>query len=157
MRLSKRSGIIVAVQGTHLVKIALVFVFFLFGIFSISGIMTSLRPEYRITSDSVNQAAGNLNGQLLYRLMAWENHQLLQALPEGQEAPKLTNLMFKLSTNINFDDPRSLLGRELPGFSLFDGKILVAGEGTNYTNMPMESAPPVEVLKAEQEDRKSVV
>ena len=151
MRLSKRSGIIVAVQGTHLVKIALAFVFFLFGIFSISGIMTSLRPEYRITSDSVNQAATNLNGQLLYRLMAWENHQFLQSLPEGQETPSLTNLMIKLSTNINFDDPRSLLGRELPGFSLFDGKILVAGEGTNYTNMPMESAPPVEGLEAEQD------
>ena len=151
MRLSKRSGIIVAVQGTHLVKIALVFVFFLFGIFSISGIMTTLRPEYRIASDSVNHAAANVNGQLLYRLMAWENHQLLQALPEVKETPKLTHLMFKLSTNINFDDPRSLLGRELPGFSLFDGKILVAGEGTNYTNMPMESAPPIEILKTEQD------
>jgi stage II sporulation protein P len=151
MRINKRSGIIVAVQGTHLVKAALAFVFFLIGIFSISGVMTSLRPEYRITSDSVNQAAMNLNGQLLFSLMGWENHQFLQALPKDHEAPKLTNIMFKLSTNINFDDPRSLLGRELPGFSLFDGKILVAGEGTNYTNMPMESAPPIEVLKAEQD------
>jgi stage II sporulation protein P len=151
MRLSKRSGIIVAVQGTQVVKAALAFVFFLIGIFSISGAMTSLNPEYRITSDSVNQAATSLNGQLLFSLMGWENHQFLQALPEEYETPKLANVMFKLSTNINFDDPRSLLGRELPGFSLFDGKILVAGEGTNYTNMPMESAPPVDVLKAEQE------
>jgi stage II sporulation protein P len=151
MRFNKRSGIIVAVQGTQVVKAALAFVFFLIGIFSISGAMTSLKPEYRITSDSVNQAANNLNGQLLFSLMGWENHQFLQALPEEYETPKLTNVMFKLSTNINLDDPRSLLGRELPGFSLFDGKILVAGEGTNYTNMPMESAPPVDVLKAEQE------
>lgn len=151
MRINKRSGIIVAVQGTNLVKAALAFVFFLIGIFSISGIMTSLRPEYRITSNSVNQAATNLNGQLLFSLMGWENHQFLQALPKEHQAPKLTNVMFKLSTNINLDDPRSLLGRELPGFSLFDGKILVAGEGTNYTNMPMESAPPIEILKAEQE------
>lgn len=151
MRLSKRSGIIVAVQGTHLVKVMLAFVFFLIGIFSISGVMTSLRPEYRISSDSVNQAATNLNGQFLFRLMGWENHQFLQSLPVDQRAPKLSNVMLKLSTNISLDDPRSLLGRELPGFSLFDGKILVAGEGTNYTNMPMESAPPVEVLKAEQD------
>ncbi len=113
--------------------------------------MTTLRPELRISSDSVNQAATNLNGQLLFSLMGWENHQFLQALPEEYEAPRLTHVMFKLTTNINLDDPRSLLGRELPGFSLFDGKILVAGEGTNYTNMPMESAPPLEVLKAEQE------
>ncbi|WP_079509812.1 stage II sporulation protein P [Mesobacillus jeotgali] len=151
MRFNKRSGIIVAVQGTQVVKAALAFVFFLIGIFSISGAMTTLRPELRISSDSVNQAATNLNGQLLFSLMGWENHQFLQALPEEYEAPRLTNVMFKLSTNINLDDPRSLLGRELPGFSLFDGKILVAGEGTNYTNMPMESAPPLDVLKAEQE------
>lgn len=151
MRLSKRPGIIVAVQGTQVVKAVLAIVFFLIGIFSISGAMTSLRPEYRISSDSVNHAATRLNGQLLFSLMGWENHQFLQALPEEYVSPKLTNVMFNLSTNINLDDPRSLLGRELPGFSLFDGKILVAGEGTNYTNMPMESAPPVDVLKSEQE------
>ena len=49
------------------------------------------------------------------------------------------------------DDPRSLLGRELPAFSLFDTEIAVAGEGTNYTNMPIESAPPLEILQAEKE------
>ena len=115
MRLSKRSGIIVAVQGTHLVKIALASVFFLISVFSISGVMTSLRPEYRISSVSVNQAAANINGHLLLRLMGWENHQFLQSLPTEIETPKLSTMMFKLSTNINFDDPRSLLGRELPG------------------------------------------
>lgn len=151
MRLSKRSGIIVAVQGTHLVKMALAFVFFLIGVFAISGAMTSLRPEYRLSSESVNQAAINLNGQVLYRLMGWENHQFLEFMPKDWPQPKLSALMVKLSTNISFDDPRSLLGRELPGFSLFDGRILVAGEGTNYTNMPMESSPPVEVLTSEQE------
>ena len=97
MRLNKRSGIIVAVQGTQVVKAALAFVFFLIGIFSISGAMTTLRPELRLSSDSVNQAATNLNGQLLFSLMGWENHQFLQALPEEYEAPKLTNVMFKLT------------------------------------------------------------
>ena len=43
------------------------------------------------------------------------------------------------------------LGRELPAFSLFDTEIVVAGEGTNYTNMPIESAPPLEILQAEKE------
>jgi len=92
-----------------------------------------------------------MTGEWLYHLMGSENHYFLDSLPESSQTPKLTNIVFKMSTNINLDDPRSLLGRELPGFSLFDGKILVAGEGTRYTNMPIESAPPVEVLKAEQE------
>ncbi len=92
-----------------------------------------------------------MTGEWLFHLMGTENHYFLDGLPESSQPPKLTNIVFKMSTNINLDDPRSLLGRELPGFSLFDGKILVAGEGTNYTNMPFESAPPIEVLNAEKE------
>ncbi len=147
----KGPGMIIAVQGTSLLKVALAFMFFLIAVFTLSGLMTSLKPEFRITSSSLNDAATNINGELLYRMMGMENHQLLQSLPESEEPVKLSNLVFKLSTNMSLDDPRSFLGRELPGFSLFDGKILVAGEGTNYTNMPIESAPPIEVLKTEQE------
>jgi stage II sporulation protein P len=147
----KGPGMIVTVQGTSLFKVVLAFMFFLIAVFTFSGLMTSLKPEFRIASTSINHAANNINGEMLYRLMGWENHQLLQSLPEKDDSLNLSNLVFKLSTNISLDDPRSFLGRELPGFDLFDGKILVAGEGTNYTNMPMESPPPIEVLKAEQE------
>lgn len=151
MKRLKGPGMIVTVQGTSLFKVVLAFMFFLISVFTFSGLMTSLKPEFRITSTSINQAANNINGEMLYRLMGWENHQLLQSLPKKEDSLNLSNLVFKLSTNISLDDPRSFLGRELPGFDLFDGKILVAGEGTNYTNMPMESPPPIEVLKAEQE------
>ncbi|WP_404329335.1 stage II sporulation protein P [Mesobacillus maritimus] len=151
MKRLKGPGMIVTVQGTSLFKVVLAFMFFLISVFTFSGLMTSLKPEFRITSTSINQAANNINGEMLYRLMGWENHQFLQSLPEKEDSVNLSNLVFKLSTNISLDDPRSFLGRELPGFDLFDGKILVAGEGTNYTNMPMESPPPIEVLKAEQE------
>ena len=102
-------------------------------------------------SASVNQAATNVNGELLYQLIGWENHHFLKVDNSWETTPKLTNLVFKLSSNINLNDPRSLLGRELPGFYQFDGKILVAGEGTNYTNMPVESAPPIEIMKEERE------
>lgn len=151
MKRLKGSGMIVAVQGTSLLKVVLAFIFFLISVFTFSGLMTSLKPEYRISSSSINQAANNITGELLYRLMSWENHQFLSVLPKQEDSFNLSSLAFELSTNISLDDPRSFLGRELPGFDLFDGKILVAGEGTNYTNMPMESPPPIEVLKAEQE------
>jgi stage II sporulation protein P len=151
MKLNKRPGIIVAIHLSSVVKIAIAFLLFLFFVFSLSGLMTSLKPEYRLTSSSVYNVATNMTGEWLYHLMGSENHYFLESLPDENKPHKLTNIVFKLSTNINLDDPRSLLGRELPGFSLFDAKIIVAGEGTNYTNMPIESAPPSEVLKAEQE------
>ncbi|WP_217608882.1 stage II sporulation protein P, partial [Bacillus sp. GbtcB15] len=42
----------------------------------------------------------------------------------------------------------------------FDSEIVVAGDGTNYTNMPYESPPPTEVLLQEREasiDKNDVV
>ncbi|MBT2697998.1 stage II sporulation protein P [Bacillus sp. ISL-40] len=148
---ARNSGTFVMVQGSSLLKAAGLLLIFMILIFSISGLLTSLKPQYRPMSSSVNQAATNVNGELLYQLMGWENHHFLSVGQDWTATPKLTNLVFKLSSNINLNDPRSLLGRELPGFFQFDGKILVAGEGTNYTNMPIESAPPIEIMKAERE------
>lgn len=148
---TKRQSIVVSIRGEHLLQFLILSALLLVMIFSISGLLTSLQPEYRPKSTSIHRAAINIDGKVLYRLIGSENHSFLQTLPEDEPAPKLSSLLFKLSTNVNLDDPRSLLGRELPGYSLFDGKILVAGEGTNYTNLPIESAPPMEVLKEELE------
>ena len=151
MKNPRTSGAFLSVQGTSIMKIFAALCLFIILIFSISGLLTSLKPQYRLMSTSVNQAATNVNGELLYQLMGWENHHFLKVENNWVTTPKLTNLIFKLSSNINLNDPRSLLGRELPGFYQFDGKILVAGEGTNYTNMPVESAPPIEIMKEERE------
>ena len=147
---SKASGTFIMVQGTSVLKIAAAFFLFILLIFSISGALTSLKPQFKLTSSSVNQAAAHVNGELLYQLMGWENHHFLK-VKRDVAVPKWTNVIFSLTSNIDLDDPRSLLGRELPGFYQFDGQILVAGEGTDYTNMPMESSPPVEIMKAERE------
>lgn len=60
--------------------------------------------------------------------------------------PSLSGVVLQVTTNIKPGDVRSLLGSELPGFSLYNTHIVVAGEGTNYTNLPIESAPPMDVL-----------
>jgi stage II sporulation protein P len=151
VRKGKTNGMIVSIQGSSIGKLILLSILFLFFVFSLSGVLTSLNPQYRLTSSSVNHAANNITGDLLFKVLGSENHYFLNALPNESESPKLTNLLFKLSTNINLNDPRSLLGRELPGFSQFDSKIIVADAGVNYTNMPVESAPPLEVMKAESE------
>ncbi|MBS4191361.1 stage II sporulation protein P [Bacillus sp. FJAT-49705] len=151
MKPLKTNGYIVFIQGTTLIKIIGGFLLFLLMIFSISGVITSLKPEYRISSSSVNTAANKITGEMLYHFLGWENHHFTKGIDDSSNSPTLTNIFLKLSTNINLDDPRSLLGNELPYFSLYDKKIIVAGEGTNYTNMPFESAPPLEILMAEQE------
>ena len=141
----------VTVSGTSIRKGIILFILGVMMIFTISGVMTSLKPEYRITSSSINNIATTLTGESLIYLLGYENHYFTQGLPETSESPNYTSLIFQRATSINMDDPRSFLGRELPGFSIYDSKIVVAGEGTNYTNMPIESGPPLEVLLEERE------
>ncbi len=148
----KSTNYVVAINMSTILKAVLIFVVGLLSIFSITGILTSLNPEYRITSNSLNQAASRAKGDVLYKILTFENHSFSSVLTEEEKnLPSLSALMFQVATNVRFEDPRSFLGRELPGFSIFDGDILVAGEGTDFTNMPIESVPPMEALNAENE------
>ncbi|MCE7794190.1 stage II sporulation protein P [Salipaludibacillus sp. CUR1] len=120
-------------------------------IFFTTATLTALGPGYTMTSASVNKMSEHIPLETLVYVLGRENRYFQQALSEGHEPPSMTPVFFELATNLNPDDPRSLLGRELPGFSLFDGRIITAGEGVDYTNMPIESSPPMEVLLAERE------
>ncbi len=151
MNWNRNQGIMVSLNGTSIVKVVLGFAFCLMTMFTLTGILTSLKPEYRISSSSVHSLTNSFTQSSLIYLLGYENRYFLQAVPEDQSPPNYSSNLFETATNINPDDPRSLLGGELPGFNLFDGELLVAGSGTNYTHIPMESAPPMDVLLAERE------
>ena len=151
MRGLRTHGMIITVHGTSIKKGIILLILGLMMTFMITGVMTSLKPEYRISSSSINGITKQLSGESLIYLLGFENHYFTQNVPNQIIKPNFTSVLFQSATNINPDDPRSLLGKELPGFTFFDGEILVPGEGTNYTNMPVESAPPLEVLLAERE------
>ncbi|WLR49902.1 stage II sporulation protein P [Bacillus tianshenii] len=150
MRPPRTQRIGVIIEGPHIVRLVVFFTVIMMILFIMIGTLTSLKPEYRLSSSSVHQWAAKLTGESFLHLMTFENPYFSQVLPEGNAGPKVSSFLFEIATNINFDDPRSFLGRELPYFSIYDGEIIVAGEGTDYTNMPYESAPPVEVLLKER-------
>ncbi|MEH7236086.1 stage II sporulation protein P [Bacillus sp. JJ1562] len=151
MKSFRAQGMMISIQGTSIVKGILFLIFSFILLFTITGAIVSLKPEYRISSSSISNVATNLSGEALVHLLGYENHYFVQGLPESTTKPDYLGAVFKAATNLTLDDPRSFLGRELPGFSIFDGKILVAGEGTNYTNMPIESPPPLDVLLDERQ------
>ncbi|HZH61386.1 MAG TPA: stage II sporulation protein P [Metabacillus sp.] len=144
-------NMIVTLNGTSIKKGIVVSFIVLLMTFLLSGILTSLKPEYRLTSSSIHDLTKHIDSEAFLQLLGAENRYFVSAMPEKAEPIKLSSIMFNVATSINPDDPRSLLGRELPGFSLFDSEIVVAGDGTNYTNMPYESPPPTEVLVQERE------
>ena len=82
MKSVKPDRMMITVKGTSLLKAVIGFILFLILIFSISGLLTSLKPEYRPSSSSVNSAATNITGDMLYHLIGWENHYFLQGLPD---------------------------------------------------------------------------
>ena len=103
--------------------------------------------------DNIHGALGSIKAETYLELMGWENPYYNKELPDEYVHIHFSQMMLQTVTNINFRDERSLLGNELPGFSIFDTKIIIAGEGTNYTNVPIESPPPPDYVIKEHEKR----
>ncbi len=155
MKAKKTSFFVVALQAATTIRLIIFILITMIVLFLITGLLTSLKPEYRPSSDSVNEAAGQVPGKFLYKYLGKGNMYFLQSYPD-EETESVTTQIFQSLTNISLNDPRSLLGHELPGYSLFDGEILVAGEGTNYTNMPIESGPSEEAMEKDTETEEIV-
>src|SRR5699024_5554373 len=130
---------------------ASIFITEFFALFILIGVMTSLDPQYRVASNTVKKWTTNVEEVHFLSLMMMENRQFNQALPENKTSIDLWKVAFELGTNIRLHDVRSLLGRELPGFKEYDREILIAGEGTDYTNLTMESTPPLDIVLEERE------
>ncbi|ARK29305.1 stage II sporulation protein P [Halalkalibacter krulwichiae] len=144
----------VSINRTSLKKLIVMTIIAIMALFIFTGMLTSFEPGYGLASNQVHEWATGIKGEDFVHVLGMENKYFTEALPDGSKPPSLSNIAFQVATSINPDDPRSLLGRELPGFALFDGQILVAGEGTDYTNLPVESAPPMDVIMAEREATK---
>ncbi|WP_139892595.1 stage II sporulation protein P [Bacillus sp. D386] len=155
MKAKKPSFVVVALQAATIIRFILIILVTMVFIFLVTGLLTSLKPEFRPSSDSVNEATGQVPGKILYKYLGQGNKYFLQSFPE-EETESVSRQIFQSLTNISLNDPRSLLGHELPGYSLFDGEILVAGEGTNYTNMPIESPPSEEAMEKDTETEEIV-
>ncbi|MEB2272536.1 stage II sporulation protein P [Bacillus sp. ILBB4] len=107
--------------------------------------------QHTLRSNVVYQALSNYKAQSLFYFMRTENHHFSHAFEEDFSPPPLSSVALQLATNIRVADTRSLFGSELPGFSIFDSHILLAGEGTDYTTIPHESAPPLESISGERD------
>jgi stage II sporulation protein P len=140
MKNSKPFSMLVRVNSAF---VSVVFLFLL-----IAGMTSFL--SMKMTSDSISEIMddNNLNQLFLY-FFGSENRYYLENHQEINDI-SISRIGFQLATNIKIDDIRTLFERELPGFAEFDTKIQVAGQGTDLTNLPIESSPPIEVLLKER-------
>ncbi|MDY0396732.1 stage II sporulation protein P [Virgibacillus halophilus] len=123
-------------------------------LFVLIGLLTTISPAYRFSSQAISEWTKKIESPTFLYLLGMENKAFKQAYPDDHHMPKVTATVLHLATSIKPNDPRSLLGNELPGFAIFDNNILIAGEGTDYTNLPIESSPPLEEVS---KDRDAIV
>ena len=121
-------------------------------IFTFLMISLVVISNINISSLKMNNSIGILSGEKLFlQFFKSENHSFFPEMDKSiLTISKMTNLAFQIGTAIKPTDARTFLGNEIPGLRMYDTEIVVAGEGTNLTNLPYESAPPNEVLLNER-------
>lgn len=93
---------------------------------------------------------GEIGAESFLRIISYENPLIGHAFTGAGSEVSLISAGFKLLTNVEVSDLRSLIRSEIPGFMAFDSDFLVADEGVDFTDIPMESAPPMDVLLQER-------
>lgn len=111
-------------------------------IFVFTGVIAVIQAEKKLTgAPEVQKWTSRVTVGTWLKVME-EGVPFLSSSVEGATPLSWSGLFFQLLTSVNPEDPRSYLGRELPGFALFDGEFVIKGEGVDYTDAPIESAPP---------------
>ncbi len=148
--LDKPSGLTISIEKASFKKIVSFGFTALIIVFIVVAFLTSYEMKYRFASSTIHNWLTSFTSESLMYVMGMENRYLVAMLPEESRPPTFSSVAFEFATSIKPGDIRSLLGRELPGFALYDAEIYVAGEGTDYTSLPIESSPPMEVLLEER-------
>jgi len=116
-------------------------------------LLTTNKLAYRLSSHVMTQFTSELDSETLLYLIGKENRLYQNALSQDYTVPKFSTIMFEMMAQISPNEPRSFLGRELPGFPYLGQRFVIGG--TNHTNevLMVESSPPLEEI---MQDRQAV-
>ena len=88
----------------------------------------------------------SMNGYMY--VLGKENHYFTQEYRNLNQDFSISSFL-SMATNIRFNDVRSFVGKS-SRFGKYDTEIVIAGEGTNYSNLPIESSVPLEEVVKER-------
>ncbi|MCU9614696.1 stage II sporulation protein P [Caldibacillus lycopersici] len=124
-------------------------ILFIFSVISIVSTLLTNESSLILSRLIPIDGQGAVQSETLLKMMSSENHYFSQNV-ETEDTSILSN-MLEIATNINIKDVRSLIFDEVPGLFAMTSDIIVAGEGTDFTNLPIESSPPLEELLKDRE------
>lgn len=131
-------------------KSALYFMMILM-LFIFIGLLTAVTSSERFSSETLTNWTKQIESSTFLYLMGMEGKVFQNAYPEDMIEPHISSVAFQIATSIKPSDPRSLLGNEIPGLSIFNTEVLLAGEDSYHINQPIESAPPLEEILKDRE------
>lgn len=120
-------------------------------VFFMIGLMTTANPSSRITSTFFTNWTSNLDQSIFSVLYSMENRPYaLLNNNEGEQS--YSSYTLRSLVNIQFNDFKTFIGKELPGFSTYEQTVIVASEQfADITGMSHESGPPIEDILEERE------
>ncbi|GAA0340989.1 spore autolysin SpoIIP [Bacillus carboniphilus] len=132
----------ITINALPVVKVIGFFFVTLLLLFSLSGAITKLNHQLGLSSLNVHNAVSKLNIEALYAVMGTENRLFLKGLPEEKQQIPIAKPLLTMTTSIDFDQPKSFLGKELPGLYHYERNVVAPRDGSDYTDMPVETPPP---------------
>ncbi|MGN7298907.1 stage II sporulation protein P [Ferdinandcohnia sp. SAFN-114] len=129
-------------------RVALLFILTVLICFAAASSISSIKKDW-MSFREIDINIRTFPTKFFVKLLESENAYFGQSLTVEQES--FTKTLVESTFQFNYGDLRSFFGHELPGLSLHHTEILISGEGTDFTNLPYESAPPLDVLLQERE------
>ncbi|MGG6447413.1 stage II sporulation protein P [Pseudobacillus badius] len=129
----------------------------LFVVFTLILAASFFSKERQAVHSYLQKNIGTISSQIFVTMLAAEMPSFSPDILK-KDQPSVISLGFELATSVNIGDVRSLVGNELPGFSIFKDEIIISGKGTNFATLPIESAaPPLEDTLNETEIAKDQI
>ncbi|MBP2079696.1 stage II sporulation protein P [Oceanobacillus polygoni] len=123
----------------------------LFLTFIVTFVTVMILLTTEISSASIKQAISNISTDNFLYLITLENRSFEKALPETFKKPSPLDMAFELGTDISIKDIRTLLGREIPGLTLYGPEIIINDDSDDVPRYVHESPPPLDSLLEEKE------
>ncbi|MCR2820622.1 stage II sporulation protein P [Lederbergia panacisoli] len=128
-------------------SLSVIAVFFIISIIAFSSL--------KISAFSFIGSDSSKTDSFLY-ILSLENHSLHSVMPTQPDS-SLGKVALEILTNINLADMKTFLFTEIPGLYASSPQILIAGQGTDFTNLPIESPPPQDFGMHDETDEAELI
>lgn len=123
-------------------------------LFTLIGVMTTVKPSSRLASSLFTTWTMNMDESIFTQLYRLEDRQFDLVQETSGVTEHLSEMLFQMVTSIRLNDLTSLIQHEIPGLASYQRTIIVKGGDLDEVQfLSHESGPPLETIL---EERKAV-